>query len=275
MQFADRIVSALEQRSIEVLIDRRDLPKLEDWERELVGFIRKADTVLFIMTPQSISSKVVAWELEQVRLYNKRLAPILVGDIGGLQIPDDINRLNYIDFTDNSRFGERVDELVRALNTDVAWLKEHTRLGELALRWSERGRLRDFLMSAIDLADAEVWLKTRLESAPEPTLLQLQMIEANRFVVWDQRRLRRLLISGWILLCLYIVAVPIVYILQDNGTWPLPPFGSVQFWIRMLSYFVPFFGWLLLAYSHHRIRKQKGNRLISTWASPEAQQANS
>ena len=45
--FAERIVRALEARGLAPKIDTRDLPKLEDWRRELLGFIREADAVVF------------------------------------------------------------------------------------------------------------------------------------------------------------------------------------------------------------------------------------
>src|SRR5262245_3797330 len=75
--FADRLVDALEIRGVEVLIDRRDLPTLQEWERELLGFIRQADTVVFILSHHSVASKVCAWEVEQVRVHAKRLAPVV------------------------------------------------------------------------------------------------------------------------------------------------------------------------------------------------------
>jgi TIR domain len=71
-------VAALEARGIEPRIDMRDLPKLEDWQRELLGFIREADAVVFIVSPNSISSAVCVWEVEQVAKLNKRLAPIVL-----------------------------------------------------------------------------------------------------------------------------------------------------------------------------------------------------
>src|SRR5260221_4008490 len=58
LAFADWLVAALKARGLEVRIDRQDLPKLEDWERELLDFIRQADTVVFIASPHSLASKV-------------------------------------------------------------------------------------------------------------------------------------------------------------------------------------------------------------------------
>ncbi|MGL1400113.1 toll/interleukin-1 receptor domain-containing protein, partial [Vibrio parahaemolyticus] len=78
---------ALEARDFDVLIDRRDLPALEDWKRELLGFIWQADTVVFITSRNSLTSKVCAWEVEQVSHLSKRLAPVVIEDIGGLEIP--------------------------------------------------------------------------------------------------------------------------------------------------------------------------------------------
>jgi TIR domain len=60
LTFTDRLFEALKARGFDVLIDRQNLPKLEDWERELLGFIQQADTVVFIVSRHSLASKVVA-----------------------------------------------------------------------------------------------------------------------------------------------------------------------------------------------------------------------
>jgi hypothetical protein len=46
LAFAEGIVTALEALGLTPTIDTRDLPKLEDWRRELLGFIREADAVV-------------------------------------------------------------------------------------------------------------------------------------------------------------------------------------------------------------------------------------
>src|SRR5580704_7733085 len=74
--FAQKIVAALEARGVAPKIDTRDLPKLEDWRRELLGFVREADAVVFIVSSHSTTSAVCAWEVEQVASLNKRLAPV-------------------------------------------------------------------------------------------------------------------------------------------------------------------------------------------------------
>ena len=50
---ADRMVVDLEARGIGVDIDRRDLPYGEEWQDELAGFIRRADTIVWLASATS------------------------------------------------------------------------------------------------------------------------------------------------------------------------------------------------------------------------------
>src|SRR5580693_954353 len=101
--FADRLVEALKTRGFDVRIDRRDLPKLEDWKRELTHLIRQADTVILIVSRNSLASPVVAWEVDQVRLLGRRLAPVVISDVADLAVPADVSRINYALFSDPER----------------------------------------------------------------------------------------------------------------------------------------------------------------------------
>src|SRR5271165_572018 len=98
LTFAERIVEALEARGLAPKIDLRDLPKLEDWRRELLGFIREADAVVFIVSKNSISSPVCGWEVQQVAYLNKRLAPIVLERVPDDHIPEAVAKINYLFF---------------------------------------------------------------------------------------------------------------------------------------------------------------------------------
>jgi hypothetical protein len=195
MAFADRLVAAMKQRDFEVQIDRQNLPTLEDWERELLSLIRQSDTIVFIVSPHSLTSKSCAWEVEQVRKNAKRMAPVVIADVQGVAIPEEISKINYLFFTDEAQFEKNADELERALHTDLGWLKEHTRFGELARRWIERGHPDDALIRGGDLSTAIDWLGRQPRTAPAPTdairafLNASRLGEANRLM--RQRRLQR------------------------------------------------------------------------------------
>jgi hypothetical protein len=187
--FAERIVAALEARGLTPKIDTRDLPKLEDWRRELLGFIWEADSVVFIVSANSISSPVCAWELEQVEKLNKRLAPISLERVSDDRIPEAIAKINYPLFDQPDDFEHQADELARALQTDIAWLKEHTRLGELARRWDEHGRAAGWTVRGQDLQDAERWAASHPRGAPELTELHREFIAQSRRGATRRQRL--------------------------------------------------------------------------------------
>ena len=180
VQFALKLVSALEAEGLAPKIDLRDLPKLEDWRRELLGFIRQADAVIFIISRNSIASPICTWEVEQVARLNKRLAPIVLESVPDDRIPDAIAKINYLFFDDPAQFERQLSALAHALQVDLPWLKEHTRVSELARRWDERSRPRSLSLHGQELQDAENWIAARPRGAPEPTQLHREFIAQSR-----------------------------------------------------------------------------------------------
>ncbi|MEO1334478.1 MAG: TIR domain-containing protein, partial [Myxococcota bacterium] len=72
----DALVATLEAEGFEVTIDRRDLPFGEEWQGELRDFILGSDTVIWLVSPSSVGSRWVNWELGEVQRAGKRLMRI-------------------------------------------------------------------------------------------------------------------------------------------------------------------------------------------------------
>lgn len=199
VKFALTLFGALEARGLQPAIDTRDLPKLEDWRRELLGFIRESDAVVFILSPRSAASEVCAWEVEQAASLSKRLAPVVLERVPDSLVPDALGRINYLEFTDISEFESQFDALASALVTDIAWIKEHTRLGEVSRRWHEDGEPKVRLLRGGDIDAAERWASRRPMSAPQPTETAQRFIEESRTesnLQAKRSRLRSRLLSG-------------------------------------------------------------------------------
>lgn len=146
LSFTERLVEALEARGLDVLIDRRDLPLAVEFQKELLGFIRQADTVVYVVSEASITSRWCEWEVQQVDELHKRLAPVVVQAVEDARIPDSIRKINFVFFTGEHAQGRgfeaQADALAAALKTDVGWLKEHTRLASWRGAGSNAARLR-------------------------------------------------------------------------------------------------------------------------------------
>jgi len=183
--FADELAAALAYDGrFQVTIDRSSIIEGEDWKARLGALIADADTIVFILSPSSAQSEICDWEVEEAYRLSKRILPVLALPIGTMAAPKRLAALNYVRFDphDDGRprsFMAGVNALVRALNTDVQWLREHTRYLTLAQSWDQAGRRDNRLLSGTDIAAAKDWVGRRPKDAPELTELHLDFIRAS------------------------------------------------------------------------------------------------
>ena len=182
-----RLEQAIEARGFEVFIDRHDILPGEDWQARLGALIETADAVVFLLSPDSLDSPVCEWEVNEGERLGKRLLPVVIRDVVADRVPGRLRRLNFIHLRAQDPWEAGLQALAAALLTDIAWVREHTRLGELALRWDGRGR-QGRLLHGKDLDEAEQWLAARPASAPLPTELQRDFIRVARGAAQRRRR---------------------------------------------------------------------------------------
>src|SRR5215831_4980992 len=144
--FAQDLLAGLRVAGFEPYLDKHDIAAGEAWEARLGRLIEAADTVVFIISPDAVASDRCAWEVDRTVTLKKRLLPIVWRRVDEAQVPPLLKQLNYIYFDRPLTFTPSLKSLATALRTDLAWIREHTRIGEAALRWDARGR-----------ADALLW----------------------------------------------------------------------------------------------------------------------
>ena len=180
-QFVSRIVDALEaEDDIEVFRDTEDILPTEEWKARLEQLIAEADTVIFALSPHSAKSDVCRWEIDYAESLNKRIAPIVIRDVKPELIPEPLTKYNYIFFNGRGDFDKAVPVLIAALNTDIEWIREHTRLGEIARRWEDQRKLGAQPLRGRELEAAEQWLAVQPRNAPNPTELHRRYISDSR-----------------------------------------------------------------------------------------------
>ncbi|MEM7425050.1 MAG: toll/interleukin-1 receptor domain-containing protein [Pseudomonadota bacterium] len=163
----------------EVLIDREDIRGGEDWRDRLRALIADADTLVFVLSPRSVKSKECRWEVEEAQRASKRVLPVEIENVDGLEVPGQLNTRHYIGFKGTASFMTGLSVLREALNTDLDWVREHTRLLARAREWDEAGRAGNRLMAGSDIAAAKAWLGSRPEHAEAPTELHHDFIHAS------------------------------------------------------------------------------------------------
>jgi hypothetical protein len=63
LAFADRLDAALKARGFEPLIDRTEIYAFEDWWQRIEALIGRADTVVFVLSPDAVTSDVALKEV--------------------------------------------------------------------------------------------------------------------------------------------------------------------------------------------------------------------
>jgi formylglycine-generating enzyme required for sulfatase activity len=215
MTFADRLESALKSRGLEPLIDRSKIYAFEDWWRRIQDLIGKADTIIFVLSPDSVKSDVCAREVSYAASLNKRFAPIVYRRVDDTAIPAPLRKLHFIFFDDPERFDASADLLAEALQTDIGWIREHTEYGEAARRWAAANRSSGLLLHSPVLEVAEHWIASRPRNAPEPTKDTQEFIAASRNGARTAQRLRRIALTFIFALLVGIILGLIGWINQE------------------------------------------------------------
>jgi WD40 repeat protein len=163
---ADAIVIALEQQGFEVMIDKRDLPYGEEWQKELADFIRNSDTVVWLVSPDSIASRWCNWEVGEVARLHKRLVTVRIREIDFQSLPDAIGKIHLFPADRTFSISADLETLITTLNADREWLKEGTRLASRARLWQSKRRDNSLLLRGGELSDAERWKNRKPKAAP-------------------------------------------------------------------------------------------------------------
>jgi formylglycine-generating enzyme required for sulfatase activity len=177
--FADELVAGLELAGFAPFLDRHDIAAGEDWEARLGGLIAQSDTVVFVVSPEAVKSERCTWEVDRTIELSKRLLPVIFKPVPENDIPEKLRRLQFVRFDSAPGFARQLSELAAALRVDLHWIREHTRLAEMATRWDGRGRPESLLLRGDDLDAAKVWMAARKAAAPEITDAQRAFVRAS------------------------------------------------------------------------------------------------
>lgn len=189
--FADRLCTSLVERGYQPFLDREDISGGEAWKERLEALILQADAVAFVISPDSVASRICDWETNRTLELGKRLIPLLLRPIESGAAPPQLSRLNYIHVDTEEKLETGLRSLCAACDVDIAWVREHTRMVDLASRWDVGGRRADAVLRGAELAAAEAWLSGRQPLAPSVPEHLLDFLQAGRALEVDTLKRER------------------------------------------------------------------------------------
>jgi WD40 repeat protein len=188
--FVRRLDEGLRQRNREAWVDWEGIRPTEEFMLAIYGSIEKADTFIFVLTPDSVGSKVCHLEIAHAVEHNKRLVPVVHRDVETGEVPEALAKLNWTFCRDSDDFEKGIDTLIQALDTDLEWLHAHTRFLTRAIEWESKGKNSSFVLRGVDLRAAEQWLaEAGSNKERQPTALQTNYILLSRKAATKAQRI--------------------------------------------------------------------------------------
>lgn len=222
--FGRTLHAALINLRRDVWMDWTNIQITSEWWEQIQDGIETADNFVLLVSPNSIASPICQLEISYARSLNKRIIPVLIAetdervafanlvtrDLNELQRAllgsDDVlliardnwkvlSGIQWIDFTRDT-FDAGVQSLTHALDLDLEYVSEHTRLLVRAKDWDRHGRRPSLMLTGIDLLQAEAWLTQAEAVIPPPTPEHVAYIRESRRLederITRERRQRRL-----------------------------------------------------------------------------------
>lgn len=199
-EFVKVLHTALAEQQRDTWVDWEDIPLTADWWQEIQRGIEAADTFVFVISPDSVISKVCTQEIDHAVQNHKRLVPIVRrDDFDANQVHPALRKHNWLFCRPTDDVDRAFKDLLTAIDTDLEYVHAHTRLLVRAIEWEQSKRDSSFLLRGNDLKAADRWLNQGLDKEPKPTTLQTQYILASgKAEIQRQRQARMISTVGFI-----------------------------------------------------------------------------
>jgi len=219
---AEQIVKALAENDLNTWVDWKSIPKAEDWREGIFRGIEEADSFLFLISIDSVTSQVCNEEIDHALKNGKRIIPILIGNTKDGRVyknaheitnnfifqhlKSEINRRNFIFCRENlDDFSQSIEQIKSTIRTDYKWLEDHTNLQLKALEWKKRNK-KGGLLSGTVLREAQELITLSGQKDPQPTDLQRLFVNESQKTESHNRNLV-LTISGIVITTLAFLAL--------------------------------------------------------------------
>jgi hypothetical protein len=181
--FVRRVHGALAARGRDAWVDWEDIPLTADWWREIQAGIEAAEGSSRDQ-PRSGAVEVCYREIDR-RPAHKRIMPIMYRMIAdpALQqkLHSAVNAHNWVFFRDTDDFDIAFQALIDAMDTDLAYVREHTRLLVRARSWEAAQHDGSQLLRGNDLKVAEEWVAVgQAKARNKPSELHFDYIHRSR-----------------------------------------------------------------------------------------------
>ena len=190
--FARRLNDALQTQGKTTWFDQESIATGTDFQQEIYRGIEQSDNFLFIISPESVNSPYCADEVEYAKSLNKRFVTVLHRKVNPAELHPELAKVQWLDF---HRYGgdfyANFSELVRTLDTDREYVREHTQMSQKALEWQRDNKNIDLLLRESKYVKASEWLQLAETNSKEPPVteeIKEFILESKELVEKEQKQ---------------------------------------------------------------------------------------
>ena len=213
--FVQKLNDALDNAGVQAWVDWEGIELASDWMQRITNAIQTHDAFIFVMSPDSLKSKVCADELELGIKLNKKLIPVLFREPQKDQsMHEKLAATNWVYMREGDNFDETVPKLVEAIQTDLEWVSRHTQLLNQATEWENRNKNNSYLLQGTSLEEAEKWMAEASGKENRQVLpLQAEYIRQSRKAA---ERRQRMMMGGISIALVVSIVLSILALVARN-----------------------------------------------------------
>ncbi|HEY5732072.1 MAG TPA: TIR domain-containing protein, partial [Anaerolineales bacterium] len=214
-EFVKKLNDALDNAGVQAWVDWEGIELASDWMQTITTAIQSHDAFIFVISPDSIKSKVCAEELELGINLNKKLIPILYREPAkGQKMHDKLSATNWVYMRKDDNFEDTVPKLIESIQTDLEWVSKHTQLLNQATEWEGKNKNNSFLLQGTGLEEAEKWMADASGKENRHVLpVQAEFIRASRK---GAERRQRVVLVGISVALVVSIALSVLAVIARN-----------------------------------------------------------
>ncbi|MBK8780637.1 MAG: toll/interleukin-1 receptor domain-containing protein [Anaerolineales bacterium] len=181
--FVRKLNDAIDAADIDAWVDWEGIPLSSDWMAEISAAITGGDAFVFVISPDSLKSQICQNELELGIKNNKKIIPVLYREPEKRQkMHPKLASTNWVYMRSRKDdFKATIPQLVSAIQTDLGWVQQHTRLLERSTEWERKNKNNSYLLQGEDLENGEKWMTESTQHISREVIpLQAEYISTSR-----------------------------------------------------------------------------------------------
>jgi hypothetical protein len=112
-EWVSQFVSALRDAGISAWFDVSDIPVGERWDLQVQRALRESTTLIVVLSQRSVKSPWIFFELGAAVAGDKRVIPILIGDVDMRDVPLSLARIQLLREPSPTEAARKVAETLR------------------------------------------------------------------------------------------------------------------------------------------------------------------